>query len=222
MRRLGGLAFLVAVLLVPSGALAKPAPMSFVDHERYIYAYVKQQSPGAHQPYTTAPETWVRNPTPCAWDADDRWTVTINGELNATGSDAYLEPGQTASHVECVISDDSAPAHLIAIRIWAPSPNLVVGFTIGPLSVTATPTKDGKDWLYAVCAHPPSGYPWGPIEGSESDDGNASGYGTRNSLTYTIANPTGQRVRSIGGVFVVDVSRVPTMNFYCPDGPPPL
>jgi hypothetical protein len=215
MKRLVALLFLLAVSPVSA---AQPQPVTGVDYERVISPYVKQQSPGSHDNEVpqTEPSTWVRNPTTCVWDADDRFTVTINGFLNAGQSNAYLDAGDSFSLEECVISDGWWITHLTAVRIWASSPDLVISIDYGDAAVVAVPIPDGSAWLYRACRYPPTGSPWSEVPGSTSDDGSRTGVGTRFPLTFTIANPTGRRIRGIGGVLVVTISRATHQATYCP------
>lgn len=202
----------VALLLFPLGVAAKPSSVAIVDYERFVYPWVKQQSPGSHSTDVpqTDPSTWVVNPTSCLWDADDRFRTTFNGFLNAAQSDAYLDPGAFAVQHECVISDEWYPTTLLAAVVYAPSPSLLVTIEVGGQAVIAVPARDGKDWIYRACTTKPNGSPYAEVADSNG------GHGTRFDLAFTVGNPTSSRVRSIGGGFVAVLNRTTNRDVYCP------
>jgi hypothetical protein len=172
-RALPGLAFLVAVLLGSSSAFAAPRPMAWSQLQRQIQQPVEQQTPGgATQPDRSL---WVTNPTPCAWDPDDRIDGLFSGVIGK---------GETVSHTECVILDKAN--HLAglkvgdglagSIRVSQPAGDTFAGSTFDERCLL-TPEYGDPEYL----ALP-------------EIDGSNGGHGDRVTVTWTITNVSGHRL----------------------------
>ena len=175
-RALPGLAFLVAVLLGSSGALAAaPRPMDWSPLQRSLQTPVEQQTPGG----ATQPDHsfWIVNPTPCAWDPDDRVDGIFSG---------VIAKGQTVSHTECVILDNSD--HLVGLSAgdglagW-----ITIGAPAGP-TIGGTPVLAAAACLLTPQYGEPEYLALPEIEGSNG------GHGDRVSVTWSVTNVSGHRL----------------------------
>jgi len=170
-RAVPGLAFLVAVLLGSSGALAAPpAPMHWTANQRTLQQPVEQQTPGgATQPDRSL---WVVNPTPCAWDPDDIITGMFTG---------VIAKGQTVTHSECVILDTQN--HLVGLSVGA---GLSGWISVG----TPTGATIGGSLEAGACLLTPE---YGDPQHLALPEIGA-GHGDRVSVTWSVTNVSGHRL----------------------------
>lgn len=173
MKRLSGLAFLVAVLLGTSGALAAgPQPLTMQDDFVQLQDPVENQSPewdyasngynmwqcthdGTFEEYlagggTTHADNCVHNPTRCIWDADDYYAKEGYG---------YLAAGATVTATLCIIADQhvdgggySGEDKTADVWVYSPAKTLTVRMTDSTGQTwLASPVPNGSGWDYIIC-----------------------------------------------------------------------
>lgn len=177
-------------------------------------------------PFPADRAEWVVNPTGCAWDVDDHWMRFAQGTLGA---------GESLSVDECVIASPtsfyrtvngqtawwSQSAGFLGQVLRSPSPDLVVSMCFQPQGrcFTPAPVYDAanKAYLYRSCARAQ----YRPDEPILTTIPNSQGgIGLRQTVTVTVANPTGRTVRNLfSDVSAVGVVQIAFSGFTsgCPD-----
>lgn len=207
-------AFLAAVLAVSvlGTALATgPAPFSFRSRLAVVQQPVENQTDG--QTTTYDPETWVMNPTQCAWDTDDSITVRALGSL---------DPGQSWSYADCVVSDNYT--HVVALNAGSSKPGVVVSILVtqtGRTNADAVDTTVNHTLVGSACLST-DWYAWDdpilqPIPGSDGGDGGRVGIGYPLTITWTIANEGTHRA-DVDATLDVQWPDAAAMLGLCPNG----
>ena len=189
------LVVLVAALaLAASAAAAKTQPFAFhvsdldianlVEQQSYLPVYPDSMFECAADP---AKPGCVWNHTGCVWDIDDQWNI---------GGTGILGVGATHSISQCEITDGQR--HLLGIRAFADTPELVITVSFAPMGVSFTLTPlvwDRRTWVYGGCVGGPVDWGW---LSSPSVTGSNGGRGKVTTVTVTVSNPTDRVVRNIG------------------------
>ena len=190
MARRAVLAVIVLLLLAfPAGraVAGKPEPLAERSRAVQLQRPVENQTDGQYLVYD--PALWVVNPTPCAWDTDDRIEIRALGDL---------DPGRSWSTTACVIADNFV--HALTGNVGANRDGVTVDVAIAPTgkATNAGPDRlDPNTYQSSVCLAT-NWYAWDdpilqPIPGSDGGDGGRVGIGTELTITWTITNTGRQR-----------------------------
>lgn len=192
------LTLIVLLICFPMSANASGKPQTLsLTHSWEYQNPVEQQTPGWLLPcpdgqpnYTCHDDQtlWVTNPTRCVWDADDKsqWFA----------ASMYLDPGRVYID-DCLIADDEN--HLTVVDMWASAPlSIVISFSTGvSFKVNGVFDDSVREYHYKGCLT-------GPMFTKDSsyrqDIPNSNGgTGVPTSFQYSIENPTGRRIKTVGG-----------------------
>lgn len=213
-RRLGAFIVLLAIVGLPTGAIARAAggvtilPIGTSEQQ----SPVEQMSDWPWLPSITDCSANVRcvvNPTNCSWDVDDHWQKWVSG---------VALPGSSASSTSCLLISQNPTFVSIhgseGFYSWtrtraytelsAAATGLVVTIAFGDRTFTATPVASGNRYRYDLCVganYDPADPHLVPIAGSNASTvaGSTDAVAARTSVVITVANPTGKRIRDITG-----------------------
>lgn len=181
-RTLAGLTLVALVLVLPASARGGPQPLGA------SWAGGQQETAWVAQQQIT--NTTPTNPLACFWSVDDHGSWTSRGDLDA---------GASASRETCRVADypDNSPYGFATVFVQSKSDELAVSVchSQGRCFVSA-PVWDptARVFTYTSCsrAHYSSGDPL-----MQDIDGSLGGRGLVTTITTTVANPTGRKVRDV-------------------------